>query len=183
MRISSLCTALIFAAAMGTALPLHAQDTGKAAKKDKSEEKGKKAEKSVTSEPLGQLALGKKPAEVVKLLGEPESKGKKQLQEATGTSVQDWNYPAKGLTITMEFAGKDQSVSMIRASAACTLATARGIKIGSTEAAVKKAYGRERDKDSSKDGESFVAGSLYDGVVFTIKGGKVSEIFIGAAAE
>ena len=83
----------------------------------------------------------------------------------------------------MEFAKKDETVSMIRATAGCTLATARGVKIGSTEAAVNKAYGKERDKESSKAGQSFVAGSLYEGVVFTFKDGKVSGIFIGAAAE
>ena len=69
------------------------------------------------------------------------------------------------------------------AAGACQLATARGIKIGSTEAAVKKAYAKERDKEQTKAGESFTAGSIYDGVIFTFKDGKVSQIFIGAAAE
>ena len=183
MRTSYFFKALIIAAAIGAAQPLHAQEKGKAADKDKSAGKSEKAAKSVTSEPLGQLALGSKPAEVLKLMGKPESRGKKTPQEATGTSVQDWNYPAKGLTITMEFVKKEETVSMIRATAGCTLATARGVKIGSTEAAVNKAYGKERDKESSEAGKSFVAGSLYGGVVFTFKDGKVSEIFIGAAAE
>lgn len=152
MRTATLFNALIAAAAIGVAVPLHAQEKGKATDKGQSagksegaekrdeagkEEDGEKTEKSVTSEPLGQLALGHKPAEVEKVLGKPESKGKKTFQEATGTSVQDWKYPAKGLTITMEFAGKTQTVSIIQATAACTLATARGIKIGSTEAEVR----------------------------------------------
>lgn len=198
MRTSTLCHAFITVAILVIALtfPAQAQDKGKTADKNKApaknekaekskkEEKAEKPAKSVTAESFGQLTLGAKPASVEKLLGKPESKGKKTMQEATGTSIQDWNYPAKGLTITMEFADKKQeTVSIIRATAACTLATARGIKIGSTEAAVAKAYGKERDKESSKAGESFVAGSLYDGIIFTLKDGKVAEIFIGAAAE
>jgi hypothetical protein len=183
MKTSNFYNALIIAAVMGAIQPLHAEDKGKASDKDKSAAKSEKAGKSITSEPLGDLALGKKAAEVEKVLGKPESKGKKTFQEATGTHVQEWNYPAKGLTITMEFAKKNETVSMIRAKGSCALATARGIKIGSPEAAVSKAYGKERDKESSEAGKSFVAGSVYDGVIFTIKDGKVSEIFIGAAAE
>jgi hypothetical protein len=172
MKSSSLFITLVLA----TVLPMSAQDK---VEKPKSVQN----QKTVTQEPLGQLALGQTPAEVVKLLGKAESKGKKSMQEATGTSVQDWNYPAKGLTITMEFIGKDETVHMIRATEACTLATARGIKIGSTEAAVKKAYAKEKSKEGSKAGESFLAGSLHDGLSFTFKAGKVSEIFLGVTSE
>lgn len=172
MKSYSIFIALVFA----TVLPMPAQD-----KVDKP--KSLQNHKTVTQEPLGQLALGQTPAEVVKLLGKAESKGKKQMQEATGTSVQDWNYPAKGLTITMEFIGNDETVHMIRATEACTLATVRGIKIGSTEAAVKKAYAKEWSKEGSKAGECFLAGSLHDGLSFSFKSGKVSEIFLGVTAE
>lgn len=175
MKPSSIYTILILA----TALPLQAQEKRKAPKEPASAAK----QVSVTQEPLGGLALGQKPAEVVKLLGKPESKGKKQMQEATGSSVQDWNYPAKGLKITMEFIGENESVHMVHATAACTLATARGIKIGSAESSVKKAYAKERSKDGSKDGESLLAGSPYDGLEFTFKDGKVTEIFLGVTAE
>lgn len=140
------------------------------------------SKKSVTEESFGSLSLGQKPSEVVKILGEPESKGKKQMQAATGTSVQDWNYPAKGLTITMEFVGSNQNVHMIRATEPCKFATARGIKIGSTETAVKKAYAKEASKHGS-GGDSFLAGSVYDGVNFTFKNGIVSEIFLGVTSE
>ena len=72
---------------------------------------------------------------------------------------------------------------MITAVAPSKLATARGITIGSTEDAVKKAYGSVRDKENSEAGKTFVAGSIYGGVIFRFEGGKVSEIFIGASAE
>ena len=141
------------------------------------------SKKSVTGEAFGPLVLGQKPSQVVNLLGEPQSKGKKTMQEATGTSIQEWNYPAKGLTVFIESSGADDALSMIQATGNCKFATARGIKIGSSEEAVKKAYAKERSQDGSSDGNSFLAGSPYDGVVFTFKSGKVSEIFVGAAAE
>lgn len=43
--------------------------------------------------------------------------------------------------------------------------------------------GDEKEKESSTDGKSFTAGSIYGGVMFEIAEGKVSQIFIGAGAE
>jgi len=65
----------------------------------------------------------------------------------------------------------------------CKLATRRGIKIGDTVAAVRKAYGDVEDKSRGQSRDSFVAGSLYGGVIFDLKDGKVTQIFIGASAE
>lgn len=72
---------------------------------------------------------------------------------------------------------------MITAGARCKLATTRGIKIGSTEAEVRKAYQDVENKEESEAGKSFVAGSIYGGVIFTLEKGRVVEIFMGAAAE
>jgi hypothetical protein len=79
--------------------------------------------------------------------------------------------------------GGAKTVFSLTASAGCQLATARGIKIGSPEASVRKVYAKERDKEQTPDGATFVAGSVYGGVIFSFKEGKVSQIFIGAAAE
>ena len=145
----------------------------------------KAAEKSVTAEPLGKIALGQKADAVVKLLGKPESKGEDTLWAATGEWVQQWKLPALGLELGMASAkkGGGKTVSSITATGACKLSTARGISIGSPVAAVRKAYGKLEEKQQSRPGETFVAGSVYGGIIFTLKGGKVSEIFIGAAAE
>jgi hypothetical protein len=136
-------------------------------------------------ESLGTLRLGLTGAEVMKALGKPSGKGKDVLWEAIGEWVQEWNYPAKGLALNMASGKKGGAKSLfsISASAGCTLATARGIRIGSTEAEVRKAYGAVEDRESSVRGESFVAGSLYGGVIFRFEKGRVSDIFIGAAAE
>jgi hypothetical protein len=46
-----------------------------------------------------------------------------------------------------------------------------------------KAYIREYQKEESETGKTFVAGSIYGGVIFGFKKGKVTQIFIGSAAE
>ena len=75
------------------------------------------------------------------------------------------------------------SVLSLSAESPCKLATSRGIKIGSTEAEVTKAYRDVRNAEQSIAGQTFVAGSIYGGAIFTIKAGKIVQIFIGAAAE
>ena len=59
----------------------------------------------------------------------------------------------------------------------------RGIHIGSTIVEVTTAYGKVENKEESESGKTFVAGSIYGGVIFTFTDGKVSQIFLGAAAE
>lgn len=48
-----------------------------------------------------------------------------------------------------------------------------------------KAYGSFEDKENASAAKknSFVAGSIYGGILFTFKDNKVSSIFFGAAAE
>jgi hypothetical protein len=119
------------------------------------------------------------------LVGKVEGKGKDVMWDAIGEWVQEWRYPAQGLKLNMasEEKGGAKSVLTITANAPCQLATKRGIKIGSSIAEVTKAYKDVHDKEQSVPGKSFVAGSIYGGVIFTFKDGKVSEIFVGAAAE
>lgn len=140
---------------------------------------------ALENETLGQLKLGRKAAEIVKALGQPESKGKEVHWEATGDWVQEWNYPAKGLTLQMASArkGAAKTVLSFTAEEGSKLATGRGIKIGSTLGEVRKAYGKFENKEDSQAGETFVAGSIYGGIIFHLKDGKVSSIFFGAAAE
>lgn len=142
-------------------------------------------EKPFEGDGLGKLTLGQKDEEVLLILGKPESKGISLFWEATAEWVQEWQYAAHGLSVKMATPTKAgrQAVLAITAFRACPLATKRGIKIGSTEAEVRRAYKDVESTEESKAGETFVAGSIYGGVIFTFKKGKVSEIFIGAAAE
>lgn len=134
---------------------------------------------------LGKITLGQKADQLIALLGKPEGKGKDTLWEATGEWVQEWRFDAQGLKLNMasEAKGGAKQVSSITATSPSKLATARGIQIGSSEAEVRKAYQNVEDKEQSIVGETFVAGSIYGGVIFTFKEGKVVRIFIGAAAE
>lgn len=142
-------------------------------------------DKLLEGESLGNITLGQKADQLASLIGKPDSKGKDTMWEAVGEWVQEWRFDAQGLKLNMasENKGGVKTVSSIAATAPCKLATARGIKIGSTESEVRKAYQNVEDKEQSIAGETFVAGSIYGGVIFTIKQGKVVQIFIGAAAE
>lgn len=142
-------------------------------------------DKLLEGETLGKLALGDKAEQLTKVIGKPSGKGKDEHWEATGEWVQEWSFPAHGLKLNMasEKKGGAKLLSSITATAPCKLATSRGITLGSTEAAVRKAYADVQDKEQSVPGETFVAGSIYGGAIFSLKDGKVVRIFIGAAAE
>lgn len=139
----------------------------------------------VENEALGKIKLGRKAADLAALIGKPDSMGRDIEWEAIGERVQEWRFKSQGLTLNMASKSKGgaKTVLSITAEAPSKLATARGIHIGSTIAEVTKAYGKVHDKEGSEPGKTFVAGSVYGGVIFTFTGGKVSRIFIGAAAE
>ncbi len=142
-------------------------------------------EAMLKSENLGGLKLGLPEKEVLKQLGKPESQSKISLQEADGAYVQKWEYPAQGLSLELTSGEKKngaKTIASITASAGCKLATKEGCKIGSPESAVRKAYGAHESKEDRK-AEQLVAGSIYGGIIFDFKGGKVSRIFFGAVAE
>jgi hypothetical protein len=142
-------------------------------------------EAMLRGESLGSLRLGMPEKDLLKLLGKPGKQGATVLQGADGMYVQEWSYPGQGLILQMS-AGKKtgaKSVAHFTATAPCMLATRLGIKIGSEESAVRKAYGAYLDRDSPAEAGTFVAGSVYGGIIFNFSKGKVSRIFFGAAAE
>ncbi|WP_265594491.1 hypothetical protein [Haloferula sp. BvORR071] len=170
-----------------------------AEKETEATDKGADDFKLLAAESIGKIRHDQKAADLIKLYGEPKSKGKPEMWEAIGEWVEEWKYPALGVTVRMSSEKKDgpKKVLVAIAGKGCELATARGIKVGSTRAEVVKAYGdvqekssedppAEADKDQDKkdkEEESFVAGSIYGGLIFSFKDGKVSEILLGAAAE
>lgn len=171
----------IAAGASGQAM---AQEPKKPAETE--EARAARVEALLDAEGLGPLKLGQPAPEVVKHLGEPARRGKKVLQAADGMEVQDWSYPAAGLKLTLasEPGSKEPAtLAAIHAGASCKLATQAGIKAGSTRAEVVKAYAGAEDPESRGEKDSFVVGSIYGGIIFSFSKGKVSGIFIGAAAE
>ncbi|MCX5891573.1 MAG: hypothetical protein NTW80_01105, partial [Deltaproteobacteria bacterium] len=108
-----------------------------------------------------------------------------ELWGADGEYHQDWQYPKEGVTLSMvsKKKGGPKSVERITITSPSTLATSKGIRIGSTEAEVNAAYGRFRNAGDSEHFNCFIAGSIFGGVMFNFEKGKVSQIFIGAGAE
>lgn len=158
--------------------------------------------KLLASESLGKVRYDQKAEDLIKAYGEPKSKGEPEMWEAIGEWVQEWNYPDLGIVVKMSSEKKDgpKKVLIAIAGEACKLSSARKIKIGSTRAEVEKAYGDVEEKvpgdgpvkpgdpeaepeEGMEGANSFVAGSVYGGLIFTFKDGKVVEMFLGAAAE
>jgi hypothetical protein len=146
----------------------------------------KATEAMLRAESLGELRLGLPEKDVIKLLGPPTKRSALILQEADGNYVQHWDYPQKGIDLQMSAGGKKsgaKTVAMITASVPCNFATKKGIKIGDAEGAARKAYADYADRESGNEPGVFVVGSVYGGIIFNFKDGKVSKIFFGAAAE
>jgi hypothetical protein len=143
-------------------------------------------EAMLRAESLGGLRLGLPEKDVLKLLGSPATRGELVFQGADGNYVQDWHYPDKGIELLMS-AGEKKSgvktIANITASAPCTFATRKGIKIGNAESAARKAYAKHVDRETRADPGILVVGSIYGGIIFNFTEGKVSRIFFGAAAE
>ncbi|MCF8383612.1 MAG: hypothetical protein K9G39_08495 [Chlorobium sp.] len=142
------------------------------------------------SERLGPLRLGLPAGELLQVLGKPEEKSERNVWGADGAEHQSWRYVAQGIVLGMiaEGAANKQQIDGITISVPCRFRTTRDIGIGSSREAVLEAYRKEIAQSSGDSAvgisdDTVIAGSVYGGVVFTIKDNKVSGIFIGAGAE
>lgn len=140
----------------------------------------------LSGERIGGLRLGADAAAVrATVPGCRWTRGSERLWAADGAHHQSWDSPGCGLRLDMvaERAGGEQRVGSIRLTPPSPLRTSRGIGIGSTEAEVRRAYAREWNPEESRQAGAFVAGSLYGGLVVTLRQGRVASLFLGAAAE
>jgi hypothetical protein len=136
------------------------------------------------NERIGNLRIGLSAAKVKQTIDCQPKREPEQFWGADGAYHQKWKYANCGITLGMVSAqkGATKSIESITIFHPSRLSTKRGIRIGSTETAVMQAYQAEGDLASSKSG-TFVAGSVYGGIIFQFQNGKVSRIFLGAAAE
>lgn len=122
---------------------------------------------------------------MLSVYGKPESSTDPVVWGADGLEHQSWSYPSKGLSL--DFVKDDSGIfkaDAITIAPPSPLRTARGIGIGSSRKEVLKAYEKEIDpKEVASEPDQIVAGTVYGGVIFTLDNGKVTSIFIGAAAE
>jgi len=132
----------------------------------------------------GWLQLGVEENILLKKLGEPE-RGEDTYWGALGTYVQEWQFMDQGITLQMESDSKSgtKKVRSIAIFSPCQMQTQQKIGIGSADKMVLERYSKLIDKDNTAEGQTIVVGSIYGGTIFTIQNGKVSKIFIGAAAE
>jgi len=129
------------------------------------------------------LKLGTAQAKVLEKLGEPDFKDEDIEWGALGTYVQEWKYTSKGLSLQMESGekGGKKDVLMITLTNSSYGKTSKMVSVGASEEEVKQAYPNFNRDFSSEKG--VVIGSIYGGVIYSLKNGKVNRIFIGAAAE
>jgi hypothetical protein len=138
-----------------------------------------------STESLDDLRLGLTLEDLKKLLPDGNTKGKREEEGATGEFVQSFVDDKQGVDVllTATSATGPQTVRAITIRAPSTRKTKRGIGIGSKGEDVKKAYADVLDPDVPPTPESIIAGSIYDGVMFSLDSDEVTSIFIGPGAE
>ncbi|NWJ42591.1 MAG: hypothetical protein HXX12_16635 [Geothrix sp.] len=141
--------------------------------------------KFMHSERIGALRIGMPRKDVLHVLAGTPVSGPIELWEADGNYYQLLDFQSLGVKIYLVSPSKSgaQIIASIRITSPCTLATKRGIHLGSSEQDVIKLYKSQQNKEDSELGTSFVAGSVYGGLIFQFSKGKVSQIFLGPASE
>lgn len=134
-------------------------------------------------ESVGPLKLGMDEAKVVKLLGKPAKNSFPQEEGATGDFVADWEWPKQGIVLGMASDKRSGPfrVRSIEIMAPSTLATTRGVTIGMAAADLPARYQRNVD-EGRDDPAEYLVGSVYGGMLFTLKDDKVASVFVGAMA-
>ncbi|WP_017307121.1 hypothetical protein [Spirulina subsalsa] len=132
----------------------------------------------------GWLKVGLPASAIVEQLGEPPQKGEAVLWGAIGTYVQQWDYPGQGINLQMESEEPDgeQRVLHLTLSSPSSLQTRQNIGIGSSRTSVEQAY-QEYGQVTPENPNTFIAGTVYGGIIFEFEEDQVTHIFIGAAAE
>ena len=138
-------------------------------------------DKFLETETIGALKLRMNEAGVKAALGAPKSKSKPIEEGATGNWVSDWSWPGVRLKMASPKKAGPFVIDAIEITAPSTLATSRGIKIGSTRNEVAKAYPKS-DEETNDPKKQFLVGSVYGGLLFELDNDKVANMFLGAMA-
>ncbi|MEW5677244.1 hypothetical protein ABGT15_13095 [Flavobacterium enshiense] len=135
------------------------------------------------NESIGKLKYGLSLLEVIELYGKPSEETKSVLWSGDGEYHQTIKYIDDGIELdVIGDPGTQKKINMITITNPSELKTLKNIGIGSDYINVKNAYKDQISTDFSND-KSIVVGSIYGGLIFTLKNNKVESIFIGSAAE
>ena len=149
----------------------------------------------VAKERIGDLRIGGSEADVKKNVDCPLKSGEAwksaTLRPAGDRRLfgparyhEDWENVSCGIKVgMMGKAGSSMSIESIAVFAPSTLSTAKGIRIGSTEQDVMKAYAADWNKQVNEAGKAFVAGSVDRGLIFYFENGRVIRILLRAKVE
>ncbi len=136
-------------------------------------------------EQIGGLRYGLSEAAFKKEIACAPTRGPEEFAGADGAWHQDWKYPDCGITLGTVSNKKRgvKTIESITVSRPSALATKKGIKIGSTKAAVVTAYKTHQNKELSQSSDGFAVGTAYALLMFDFADGRVSSIFLGVGAE
>ncbi len=143
-------------------------------------------------EQIGGLGLGDSAKKAVTLLGVPVDVDEEYPNEVDGGFTRQWKH-SNGITLNIwtEKSEKNPdaqtekgSVGFITVNSPSQAKTRYGIGIGATRSQVLAAYGDcISAEEQNGDSESVLAGTVYGGVLFSMRDGKVESIDVGAMAE
>lgn len=137
----------------------------------------------MTNESIGNLKINLTAAQVLAELGKPTEQSKPELWGADGAIHQTWSYKNKGIDLDMAGEkGNDPVLNSISITQPCMLKTKANIGIGNSYAEVLAAYKNNLDTEMT-DTAYVVVGTVYGGLMFSLRNQKVESIFLGAAAE
>lgn len=137
----------------------------------------------IKNERVGDLKLELTEKQVLEILGKPTEKSETEFWDGDVLYHQSFIFKNKGIELDM--AGVDENIKLINAitiNNSCNLKTTKNIGIGSTYEEVKNAYYNYYNKEESNL-EILTAGTIYGGIIFNFKNNRVTDFFIGAAAE
>jgi hypothetical protein len=136
-------------------------------------------------ERIGEFKIDSSACIVLKILGHPQKQSKQVFSEVDALYRQIWYYSKQGITFTLvaENEGDNPKVAAVKITSPSRLTTDRGIKIGDSYNKVVRIYGECQDQADSVPFERLTAGSVYGGLIFSFRNGRVVDIFLGAAAE
>ncbi|PIQ28533.1 hypothetical protein COW36_12845 [bacterium (Candidatus Blackallbacteria) CG17_big_fil_post_rev_8_21_14_2_50_48_46] len=137
------------------------------------------------AEKIGPLKLGLAVSKLPDFKHCKLQKGERQFWGADGAYHQHWFSKVCGFDLVLLSERQDsaQTLESVRIFAPNAWKTLAGIGLGNSLAQVQKAYGKHYNAAESLAGKTFVAGSIYGGLILSFDKGKVSEIFLGAGAE